>query len=188
MSWQASIAYFSMEIALEPGLPTYAGGLGVLAGDMLHSAADDGLPLVAVSLVHRQGYFRQRIGASGEQLEEAWSWDPAARLSEMRQRAHVEIEDRKVAIRAWRYSVEGVGGSTVPVFLLDTDLPENTEADRAITNALYGGDDRNRLYQEIVLGIGGVRMLRELGFATLRRFHMNEGHSSLLTLELLRER
>ena len=122
MSWQASIAYFSMEIALEPGLPTYAGGLGVLAGDMLHSAADDGLPVVGVSLVHRQGYFRQRIGPSGEQLEEAWAWDPGVRLSEMRQRTHVEIEDRKVAIRAWRYSVEGVGGSTVPVFLLDTDL------------------------------------------------------------------
>ena len=133
MSWQASIAYFSMEIALEPGLPTYAGGLGVLAGDMLRSAADDGLPVVGVSLVHRQGYFRQRIGPSGEQLEGPWAWDPAVRLSEMRQRAHVEIEDRKVAIRAWRYSVEGVGGSTVPVFLLDTALPENSEADRSIT-------------------------------------------------------
>ncbi|HXZ86263.1 MAG TPA: alpha-glucan family phosphorylase [Myxococcota bacterium] len=188
MSWQASIAYFSMEIALDPELPTYAGGLGILAGDMLHSAADDGLPLVAVTLVHRHGYFRQSIGPDGEQIEEPAAWDPATRLVEMRPRAQVEIEERRVWLRAWRYSVEGAGGSTIPVFLLDTDLPENSPADRAITNDLYGGDASYRLCQEIVLGIGGVRMLRELGFTALRRFHMNEGHSSLLTLELLRER
>jgi starch phosphorylase len=188
MAWHASIAYFSMEIALEPGLPTYAGGLGVLAGDTLRSAADDALPFVAVSLVHRHGYFRQSIGPAGEQVETAATWDPAASLTEMSARAHVEIEGRKVALRAWRYDVSGVGGSTVPVFLLDTDLPENSEWDRSITQVLYGGDARYRLGQEIVLGIGGIRMLRALGFDALSRFHMNEGHSSLLTLELLRER
>lgn len=188
MSWQASVAYFSMEIALEPGIPTYAGGLGVLAGDMLRSAADDGLPLVAISLVHRHGYFRQRLGRDGEQLEEPAEWDPASRLTEMGPRAHVEIGDRRIAIRAWRYDVTGVGGATVPVFLLDTRLPENAAEDQAITNDLYGGELRYRLAQEIVLGIGGIRILRELGFRSLRRYHMNEGHSSLLVLELLRER
>ena len=176
-----------MEIALESELPTYSGGLGVLAGDTIRAAADMGVPLVAVSLVHRKGYFRQHLDAAGAQREEPQTWAPEARLSALPERASVTIEGRVVQVRAWVYVVRGLGGFEVPVYLLDTDLPENSEWDRAITDHLYGGDEHYRLCQEVVLGIGGVRVLRGLGYDQLRRFHMNEGHSSLLTLELLNE-
>jgi starch phosphorylase len=179
-----TIAYFSMEIGLDEAVPTYAGGLGLLAGDTVRSAADGEVPMVAVSLVHRQGYFRQRLDAAGQQSEEPQPWSPVDTLAEMTARTSVSIEHRDVAIRAWRYDVKGVGGATVPVLLLDTDLPENDEGDRHLTDHLYGGDARYRLAQEVVLGIGGVRMLRALGYAEIRRFHMNEGHAALLVLEL----
>lgn len=178
------IAYFSMEIGLSETMPTYAGGLGLLAGDTVRSAADGEVPMVAVSLVHRQGYFRQRLDAGGQQSEEAQPWSPEATLTEMPARARVGIEGRTVALRAWRFDVRGVTGSVLPVFLLDSDLPENTPADRQLTDRLYGGDARYRLCQEIILGIGGIRMLRALGHDSIRRFHMNEGHAALLVLEL----
>ncbi len=184
MSSSAAIAYFSMEIGLADAIPTYSGGLGVLAGDTIRSAADGEVPMVAVTLVHRKGYFRQRLDASGAQTEESVQWSPADLLTELPARATLNLEGRDVAIRAWRYEVKGVTGFTVPVFLLDTDLPENAEPDRHITDSLYGGDDRYRLRQESVLGIGGVRMLRALGYTDIRRFHMNEGHAALLVLEL----
>jgi len=184
MSTTAAIAYFSMEIALADGIPTYSGGLGVLAGDTIRSAADGEVSMVAVTLVHRKGYFRQRLDAAGVQTEESVLWSPANMLTKLPERAQLSLEGREVVVRAWRYEVKGVGGYTVPVFLLDTDLPENAESDRHITDHLYGGDDRYRLRQEAVLGIGGVRMLRSLGYAEIRRFHMNEGHAALLILEL----
>jgi len=184
MTASATIAYFSMEIGLDDEVPTYSGGLGVLAGDTIRSAADGEVPMVAVTLVHRKGYFRQHLDAAGMQTEEPVHWSPADLLTEMPARAKLNLEKRDVAIRAWRYEVKGVTGFTVPVFLLDTDLPENAEADRAITDSLYGGDDRYRLRQEAILGIGGVRMLRALGYTDIRRFHMNEGHAALLVLEL----
>lgn len=180
------IAYFSMEIALDRRMPTYAGGLGVLAGDTLRSAADLGMPLVGVTLVHREGYLRQRLDSDGRQREEAVPWQPESMLLALEPRAHIEIEGRSVAIRAWRFDVRGHSTRTVPVLLLDTDLPENSPADRAITSQLYGGDDALRLAQEIVLGIGGLRMLRALGVSEPRRFHLNEGHAALLAVELLR--
>ncbi|HSN34196.1 MAG TPA: alpha-glucan family phosphorylase [Ideonella sp.] len=183
MTVAETIAYFSMEIGLDETMPTYAGGLGLLAGDTVRSAADGDVPLVAVSLVHRQGYFRQHLDAAGVQTEAPQPWSPADTLAEMPARTSVSIEHRPVAIRAWRHEVKGRGGA-VPVFLLDTDLPENAEPDRHLTDHLYGGDARYRLAQEIVLGIGGVRMLRALGYADIRRFHMNEGHAALLVLEL----
>ena len=179
-----TIAYFSMEIGLEEAMPTYSGGLGVLAGDTVRSAADGDVPMVAVTLVHRKGYFRQRLDAVGGQTEEPQPWSPEALLTEMPARAKVSIEGREVALRAWRYDVHGAGGVTLPVLLLDSDLPGNAESDRRLTDHLYGGDERYRLCQEIVLGIGGVRMLRALGYDSIRRFHMNEGHAALLVLEL----
>ena len=182
------IAYFSMEIALNPAMPTYSGGLGMLAGDTIRSAADLKLPMVAVSLLHRRGYFRQRFDPSGWQTEEAVKWDAASLCRELPPRAQVGIEGRIVQLRAWQYTVKGVGGHEVSVILLDADLPENTEWDRALTDQLYGGDFHYRLCQEIILGIGGVRMLRALGYHEVRRFHMNEGHAALLALELLDER
>ena len=184
MTAAASIAYFSMEIALAEELPTYSGGLGVLAGDTIRSAADGEVPMVAVSLVHRKGYFRQRLSPEGWQSEEPVPWSPEDRLAELAERATLNLEGRDVVIRAWRYDVTGVKGFVVPVLLLDTDLPENAEADRRITDHLYGGDIRYRLRQEAVLGIGGVRMLRALGYTAIRRYHMNEGHAALLLLEL----
>ncbi len=184
----ASVAYFSMEIAVDNRIPTYSGGLGVLAGDTVLSAADLGLPMVAVTLLHRKGYFTQRLDESGVQTEEPSVWRVDEFLEPMPQRAVVEIEGKPVAVRAWKYAVRGHGGHVVPVYLLDVDLPENSAYHRSLSDSLYGGDDRYRLCQETLLGIGGVRMLRALGHDSIERFHMNEGHSALLTLELLRER
>jgi starch phosphorylase len=181
------VAYFSMEIALENQIPTYSGGLGVLAGDTIRAAADIRLPMVAVSLLYRKGYFRQRLSEEGAQSEEEVEWDAAKYLKEEKPRVSVTLENRKVEIRAWRYLVKGVRGYEVPVYFLDADLPGNDERDRALTGQLYGGDPFYRLSQEVILGIGGVRMLRALGHTELMRYHMNEGHAALLTLELLGE-
>ncbi len=182
------IAYLSMEIALEPAIPTYSGGLGILAGDTVRSAADLRVPMVAISLLYRGGYFIQRLDAAGWQSEEPVVWEVATQLREMHSRPAISIEQRTVYLRAWRYSIRGVGGYVVPVYLLDTDLPENSEWDRGITRTLYGGDWYQRLCQEVVLGIGGVQMLRTLGYDQIERFHMNEGHASFLILALLHER
>ncbi len=181
------IAYFSMEIALESGIPTYSGGLGVLAGDTLRAAADRALEMVGVTLVYRKGYFKQRLDETGNQTEEPSEWSPEGRLPLETSRARVRIEGREVLIRAWRYSVTGVRGHIVPVFLLDTALEENSPWDRTITDHLYGGDGRYRLAQEIVLGLGGVAVLRELGYSGFGSYHMNEGHSALLALALMAE-
>jgi starch phosphorylase len=176
-----------MEIAADPGMPTYSGGLGVLAGDTIRSAADLELPMVAVTLLHRRGYFLQRLTPDGTQIEDPVAWRVEDFLIEQPQRVTVQIERRPVQIRCWRRDVVGLGGFTVPLYLLDTHLPENSASDRDLSGSLYGGDARYRLAQETVLGIGGIRMLRALGYVALQRYHMNEGHSALLTLELLRE-
>jgi starch phosphorylase len=176
-----------MEIALEAGMPTYSGGLGVLAGDTIRAAADLNVPMVAVTLLHRKGYFYQRLDPSGWQQEEPVEWIVEDFLQEMPVRVSGSLEGRKLQIRAWKYDVIGVGGYTVPVYFLDSDLPENSEWDRTLTHFLYGGDQRYRLCQEAILGMGGVRLLRALGYDHIQRFHLNEGHASLLTVELLDE-
>lgn len=173
-----------MEIALRSEIPTYSGGLGVLAGDTLRSAADLKIPLVGVTLVSREGYFRQSIDAAGRQIEQPEPWKPEAWAEALPAKVSVTIDGRAVWIGGWLYVVEGIGGGQ-PVVLLDTDLAENDPRDRLITHYLYGGDRAYRLSQEIVLGIGGVRMLDALGFQILA-YHLNEGHSALLTLQLLR--
>ncbi|HEY0673050.1 MAG TPA: alpha-glucan family phosphorylase [Longimicrobiales bacterium] len=178
----AGIAYFSMEIGLENDIPTYSGGLGILAGDTLRAAADMDLPLVAVSLVHREGYFRQKI-VDGQQVEETSRWSPEERLQRVDQRVTVRLEGQDVRIAAWRYVIKGLNGR-LPVYLLDTALEENPEAYRSITNQLYGGDRRTRLLQEAVLGLGGVAMLEACGHEC-STYHMNEGHSALLGLALV---
>jgi len=181
------VAYFSMEIALENQIPTYSGGLGVLAGDTIRAAADIRLPMVAISLLYRKGYFRQRLSEEGAQTEEDVEWETEKYLKEEEPRVAVTLENRKVELRAWRYMVKGVRGYEVPVYFLDADLETNDPKDRALTGQLYGGDPYYRLSQEVILGIGGVRMLRALGHTELMRYHMNEGHAALLTLELLGE-
>ncbi len=187
MNGERQIAYFSMEIALEMEMPTYCGGLGMLAGDMLRAAADAELELVAVSLLHRQGYFRQELDREGNQTEHPRPWPVERFVKELSPRVAVSIDGRTVHVRAWQYDVKGSKDGIVPVYLLDTDVPENSEWDRHITDQLYGGNEWYRLCQEIVLGIGGVRMLRSLGHTSLSRYHMNEGHAALLSLELLDE-
>jgi starch phosphorylase len=182
---QPEIAYFSMEIELEPEIPTYSGGLGVLAGDMLRSAADQGVAMVAVSLVFCKGYFRQKLDAEGRQTETDDGWSPEARLQLLDATVSVTIEGREVRVQAWKYILRGIDGFEVPVLLLDTRTPGNSNWDRALTDHLYGEDERYRLCQEAILGIGGTRMLSALGLDDRRIFHMNEGHSSLLTLALL---
>ena len=188
MNGQPNVAYFSMEIALDPAMPIYSGGLGVLAGDTIRTAADLEVPMLAVTLLYREGYFTQQLDAAGRQHEAPAQWPVAQYLVELPARASVTIAGRTVWLRAWQYLITGLTGHQVPVLLLDTDVPENEVEDRAITHRLYGGDAEYRLSQEIVLGIGGVRLLRALGYRQIPTFHLNEGHAALLGIELLDER
>jgi glycogen phosphorylase len=182
-----SVAYFSMEIALDSAIPTYSGGLGVLAGDTLRSAADISVPMVAITLLHRLGYFRQKLDANGNQSEAPEVWNPAARLELLPVKALMQMEGRELRIAIWRYLIHGISGHVVPVYLLDAALPENDSRDQALTNHLYSGDHHHRLRQEALLGLGGLKALEALGHRNIEVYHMNEGHSSLLALGLLKE-
>jgi len=180
------IAYFSMEIALAKTLPTYSGGLGMLAGDTLRSAADTGASMVAVSLVHRRGYFQQHLDPNGQQTESDVRWSPETLLPSAEQIITVSMQDREVSVRAWRFDVVGTSGHIIPVFLLDTDIEGNDPWDRQLTDHLYGGDTYYRLCQETILGIGGIALLHALGVDP-EVCHMNEGHAALLTIGLLEQ-
>jgi len=181
---EPKIAYFSMEIGIQNDIPTYSGGLGVLAGDTIRAGADLKLPMVAVTLLVKKGYFTQELDESGKQTELPVIWDPSKYMKLLSTKITVQIEGRDVLVQAWQYDVQSLTHGCIPIFYLDTDIEGNTPEDRGITAYLYGGDLAYRLKQEIVLGIGGVRMLHELDFE-IKKYHMNEGHSSLLTLELL---
>lgn len=183
------VAYLSAEYGLTECLRTYSGGLGVLAGDHLKSASDLGVPLVGIGLLYREGYFNQTLDHAGRQRETY----PAADFDDLPLRAvtrpegellrvAVPFPGRQVMVRVWRADV-----GRVPLILLDADLPENGDEDRDLTSRLYGGDQETRISQEILLGIGGYRVLRAMGIAP-RSFHMNEGHSAFLGLELVRQR
>ena len=179
------IAYFSMEVGVGSAMPTYSGGLGILAGDTLKSCADLRVPTVGVTLLYRKGYFHQKLDQGGGQEEWSEQWHPEDFLQLLPETIQVEIEQRTVQVRAWQYDIVGLSGYTVPLILLDTDIDSNTDFDRTLTDSLYGGDDRYRLAQEALLGMGGIKMLNALGYDGIKRFHMNEGHASLLILELL---
>ncbi|HEY0396252.1 MAG TPA: alpha-glucan family phosphorylase [Candidatus Elarobacter sp.] len=179
------VAYVSMEIAVASHVATYSGGLGVLAGDVVRAAADAGYPLAGVTLLYRDGYFRQHLDASGAQYEEPQTWRPDTALEDLSSAVTLRISGRDIAVGVWRYWVNGVDGDRVPVYFLDTDRPENDEAARSLTRALYGGDARYRLEQETLLGLGAVAILRALGHDNVATYHMNEGHSALLILALL---
>lgn len=176
-----------MELFLDPEIPTYAGGLGILAGDTLRTAADLGLSAVGVTLLHRKGYFHQHLDANGNQSETVAEWSPEKFLEKLQPQVQVTIGGRQVQVQAWRYMVRSEAGHTVPVLLLDTALPENSPWDQSLTDHLYGGDAYYRLSQEAILGLGGVAMLRALGHRAIQAYHMNEGHSSLVTLALMEE-
>ncbi|MDZ4247498.1 MAG: alpha-glucan family phosphorylase [Dehalococcoidia bacterium] len=181
------IAYFSMEVGLSPEIPTYSGGLGMLAGDTLRAAADMNIPMVGITLLHRKGYFLQRLDAGGNQIEADARWVPEEMLQPLEPRVQVIVGGKTVSVRAWQYTIRGVKGHMVPVYLLDTNLPENDGYSRTLTDHLYGGDLRYRLCQEVILGLGGVAVLRAMGHNDVLAYHMNEGHSALLTLALLEE-
>jgi len=185
MKKDRKIAYFSMEICVDARVPTYSGGLGILAGDMIQSSADLAVPLVGVTLLYKKGYLHQKVGEEGIQQELPEEWNPQDYMELLPEKILIKIEGREVRVQAWRFYIKGLDSYYIPVFFLDTDLPENSVYDRSLSDFLYSGDRRYRLAQEIVLGIGGIRMLRELGFNSVFKYHMNEGHASLLTLELL---
>jgi glycogen phosphorylase len=178
------IAYFSMEIGIHEDVPTYSGGLGVLAGDTLRSMADLKVPVIGVCLLYREGYFKQIINELGEQIEEKVHWDPHEHLRELDKVVEVNIEGRNVKLKAWQYNLRGSSGHINPIIFLDANIEGNSDYDKKLTGQLYGKDNKYRLAQEIILGIGGVRMLEALGCSGVHKFHMNEGHSALLTLEL----
>jgi starch phosphorylase len=182
-----TIAYFSMEIGLDPNIPTYSGGLGILAGDTIRAAADVNLPYVGITLLTRQGYFLQCLDSDGTQHATPQPWDVRKQLKLCQPQVSVHLDQRHVKVRAWRYTVTGVQGTAVPVIYLDTDMAGNHRDDRALSQALYGGDNAYRLRQEWILGIAGVKMLRALGYKQVKCFHMNEGHAAFLTFELLSE-
>lgn len=185
---QNPVAYFCAEYGVHNSIPLYSGGLGMLAGDHLKSASDIGVPLIAVGLLYRYGYFTQRFRRDGWQEEHYGDTHPeelplhqvnaddGTPLS-----IEVLIRNRPVRARVWRADV-----GQVPLYLLDTNIPENAEVDRLVTGHLYGGDRETRIVQEMLLGIGGIRLLRRLNLEP-SVFHLNEGHSAFLTLELARE-
>ena len=179
------VAYFSMEIALNGSIPTYSGGLGILAGDMMRACADLNVPIVGISILWRKGYFEQSLDELGRQHERPAQFEPEKHLRPLSKEVEVSIEGRSVRVHAWQYDISGATGSRVPIILLDTNVDGNSDYDRTLTDHLYGEDQNYRLAQEIVLGIGGVRMLRALGYCAVQRFHMNEGHAGLLVLELM---
>ena len=181
-----TIAYFSMEIAIDETMPTYSGGLGILAGDTLRAIADAALPVAAVTLVYHHGYYRQSLDEHGVQTEASDPWSPSSRLELADASADIVIEGRHVAVRAWRATIAGHGGASVPVYLLDTDVPGNDPWDRTLTNSLYGGDKRYRLAQEAVLGLAGKVIVDAATRGNIIRYHMNEGHSALVVPALFK--
>lgn len=182
-----TVAYFTMEIALGREIPTFAGGLGVLAADIMRSCGDLKVPAAFMTVCWKYGYLKQKIDLDGTQHYEEIQWDPMKYMRKVEEKVTVKIEGRDVTVGAWVFELIN-GDHIVPVYFLDTNLEENTPEDRMITEHLYGGDGAMRLKQEVVLGIGGVRMLRAQGHDEVKTFHMNEGHSAFLTLELLKER
>jgi glycogen phosphorylase len=179
------IAYFSMEIGINSAMPTYSGGLGVLAGDVIRSSADLRIQLVALALLSKKGYLKQKLTPDGWQMEYPEEWDPSKFMKLLPETVTIKISGRDVKIGVWVYEQESLTGGTIPVLFLTTDVEGNTQEDREITDFLYGGDEKYRLKQEIILGIGGLRILEALKI-NVKKYHMNEGHSSLLTLELLK--
>ena len=181
------IAYFSMEIGIDERMPTYSGGLGVLAGDTIKSAADLSVPLVAISLVHEKGYFSQHLNEQGEQEEIPSSWKREDFLEPLDVQVMIVVEGREVRVKAWRKIIKGIKGYEVPIIFLDSNVHGNSDYDKTLTSYLYGGDQKYRFAQEMILGVAGVRMLNALGYNSIKKFHMNEGHACLLTLELYKE-
>ena len=180
-----TIAYFSAEIGISASLPTYSGGLGVLAGDHIKAAADAGLSMVGISLLYKEGYFKQLLYEKGLQSDTYPRFEPEPKLKQLPDKFILRLRERDVWIEAYEYSYKGQDGETISIYFLDTDLEENFHDDRIISLRLYSGNKDHRILQEVILGFGGIRLLEILGYKNIETYHMNEGHCSFLTLALL---
>ena len=179
------IAYFSAEIGLSRSLPTYSGGLGILAGDHIKSAADIGLNMCAVTLLYKEGYFKQRVDEEGNQTETYPKFDPYPLLKKLDIKFTLPLRERDVWIEVYQYDYLGTNGHKIPIFFLDTDCGQNFHDDRIISLRLYSGDKDHRILQEAILGFGGMKLLNLIEQTSIRTYHMNEGHCSFLVLDLL---
>ncbi len=179
-----SIAYLSMEIALENNIKTYAGGLGVLAGDILKSAATRKFPLIGLTLLNKYGYFKQKINSSGNQIELIDRDFDFSLLKKLSTEVELLIGEEKIRIGVWQYLIKGLDKFEIPVYFLDTDIKENKNKFRELSTSLYGGDLEFRLQQEIVLGRGGLKILEALGYKNINKYHLNEGHGAFAGVEL----
>ena len=184
---QSTVAYFSAEIGISPSLHTYSGGLGILAGDHIKAAADLDVNMVAVTLMYKEGYFKQRMDEDGNQTEIYPRFEPDPLLEKLEGTITLPLRGREVHVQVWKYTFDGINGTPIDILLLDTDVEGNDADDRTITLRLYSGGKDHRILQEAVLGFAGIRALRNLGYKDFSTYHMNEGHCSFLTLELLKE-
>jgi starch phosphorylase len=183
----AKIAYFSAEIGISAKLPTYSGGLGVLAGDHIKAAADAGIELCGVTLLYKEGYFKQRVDENGNQTELYPRFDPYPFLKKLDISLTLKLRERNVVIQVFEYIHTGLSGHSIPIYFLDTDVTENIHDDRIITMRLYSGDKDHRILQEAILGFGGISLLEKMGCNKIQTYHINEGHAAFLTLALLRK-
>ena len=181
------IAYFSAEIGISSSLPTYSGGLGVLAGDHIKAAGDLGLDMCAITLLYREGYFKQRIDGEGIQTETYPRFDPHPLLKKLDVKFTLRLRDRDVWIQAYQFDYLGNEGKIIPIYFLDTDFKDNFPDDRNLSLRLYSGDKDHRILQEAILGFGGIKLLTKIGYDSIETYHMNEGHCSFLTLALLKK-
>ena len=180
------IAYFSAEIGISSSLPTYSGGLGVLAGDHIKASADIELPMVAVTLLYKEGFFKQEIDSQGKQRESYPNFDYQSQLRLLSKSISINLRGRDVLVKCHEYLHKGLTGHEIPIYFLDVDVDENDVEDRNITLRLYSGDNSHRILQEAILGFGGTMLLEHIGYKNINTFHMNEGHCSFLTLALLK--
>ena len=186
MNKQFEIAYFSAEIGISSSIPTYSGGLGVLAGDHIKAAGDAGISMCAITLLYKEGYFKQRIDEEGVQTETYPRFDPDPLIKQLDLNFSIQLRNRKVFIQVFKFEYVADSGDRVPIFFLDTDTDKNIDEDRCITHRLYSGDKDHRILQESVLGFGGIKLLQKLEQNSIKTYHMNEGHCSFLVLSLLR--
>ena len=182
------VAYISMEIGMDSNIPTYSGGLGVLSGDTVRSAADLEIPMVGICLCYSSGYFYQLFNEHGEQKEKEIEWSFFYEFEKVEKPITLKIENKEVKISAWLYRVIGQSGHVLPIYLLTTDIDGNEDWMKKMTGSLYDSTSRwNRIVQEMILGIGGVKLLRSMGYNNIETYHLNEGHGSFAALELYNE-
>ncbi len=180
-----TVAYISMEIGVDSNIPTYSGGLGVLSGDTVRSAADLELPVVGICLCYSSGYFYQFFNEFGDQKEREIEWNFFYEFERVPEPITVKIEDKDVKVSAWQYNVIGQSGHLLPIYLLTTDVEGNEDWMKQMTGSLYDSTSKwNRIVQEMILGIGGVKLLKSLGYNNIQTYHLNEGHGSFAMVEL----